>query len=71
MGQQSLNELVADATGEEVKLIDAIGFVPLTAIPVEREPQIVDWDARDAERLSLFPANHGRPLANRKGEAYV
>ncbi len=50
MTQSELNREVAKATGETVSTISQLGFVPLTAIPIEREPQSIDWDDVDAER---------------------
>ena len=54
MTQADLNRQVARATGESVKTIAERGFVPLTSVPVEREPQTVDWDQLDAERRVGF-----------------
>ena len=58
MTQTELNRAVASATGETVQVISDRGFVPLTAIPFEREPlrapQMVDWDELDAERNSFL-----------------
>jgi hypothetical protein len=58
MTQSELNREVARATGESVGTISALGFVPLTRKPYERdrEPLVVDWDAVDARRQMLFPA---------------
>ena len=50
MRQSELNQAVAAATGETVKTVRALGFVPLRAIPIEREPLTVDWDDLYAER---------------------
>jgi hypothetical protein len=44
MTQRDLNRAVARATGETVGEIAQMGFVPLTLMPVEREPQAIDWD---------------------------
>ncbi len=44
MDQQDLNREVARVTGESVVTIGSMGFVPLTTIPIEREPETVDWD---------------------------
>ena len=54
MTQADLNREVAQATGESVATIDALGFVPLTHGPVEREPLTVDWDELDEQRVCLF-----------------
>jgi hypothetical protein len=55
MTQSRLNRAVAHATGESLATIARLGFVPLTFGPVEREPQVVNWDKLDAERIGLFP----------------
>lgn len=54
MTQAELNRKVARATGESVDTIARMGFVTLTAGPVEREPQTVDWDQLDADRRVSF-----------------
>ncbi len=54
MTQNDLNRAVASATGETVSAVAAMGFVPLTAVPVEREPLVVDWDDVDQQRVALF-----------------
>ena len=56
MRQAELNRAVAEATGESISTISSMGFVPLTDIPIEREPELVDWDEVDAGRnLYLYP----------------
>jgi hypothetical protein len=57
MTQSELNREVARATGESLGTISALGFVPLTRKPYERdrEPLVVDWDAVDARRQVLHP----------------
>lgn len=52
MTQRELNRSVARLTGESVQEIARRGFVPLSSIPVERDPEdlILDWDAHDLER---------------------
>ena len=50
MTQAELNRAVSKATGETVGTIAEMGFVPLTAIPIEREPLVVDWDELAASR---------------------
>lgn len=50
MTQNELNRAVARATGETVSEISYRGFVPLTEMPVEREPQWIDWDELEEER---------------------
>ena len=54
MTQAELNRAVAQATGETVRTIAEMGFVPLTEAPVEREPLVVDWDEVDEQRVALF-----------------
>ena len=46
MTQRELNRAVALATGETVNEISQRGFVPLTPVPQERDPEdlILDWD---------------------------
>ncbi len=55
MTQAELNRAVATVTGETVRTIADMGFVPLTPIPIEREPLTVDWDELDAQRDVSFP----------------
>jgi hypothetical protein len=55
MTQAQLNRAVARATGESVRTIHNLGFSPLINDFEEREPLIVDWDALDAQRYSVFP----------------
>ena len=61
MSQSVLNREVAKATGESVGTIRAMGFVPLRAIPYEREPLVVDWDDLNQSRDIVFPAPQARP----------
>ena len=64
MTQADLNRAVAAATGETVRTIAEMGFVPLTAAPIEREPLVVNWDELDADRVSVFPQRRRRePVA--------
>ena len=63
MTQADLNRAVAAATGETVSTIAAMGFVPLTGVPIEREPQVVDWDDLDARRVSVLPQRQRPELA--------
>jgi len=65
MTQAELNRAVDRATGETVSTIAAMGFVPLTANPIDREPLVVDWDALDARRhVPVFPQRKRRePVA--------
>ena len=61
MTQSELNREVAMATGESVSTIRQLGFVPLTHLPYEREPLVIDWDEREDDlRTSLF-AGSARP----------
>lgn len=57
MTQAQLNREVAAATGESVKTIADLGFVPLMPIPQERdrEPLVVDWDELDSRRQVPHP----------------
>ena len=52
MTQTELDRAIAHATGESLKTIGALGFVPLLPIPYERdrEPLVVDWDELEAKR---------------------
>lgn len=63
MTQAELNHAVARTTGETVSTIAAMGFVPLTPIPIEREPTFVDWDELDAHRGAVFPQRRRQRLA--------
>ena len=60
MTQNDLNRAVAAATGETVKTIADMGFVPLSGIPIEREPLVVDWDQVQQQRVSVFPQRRRR-----------
>ena len=63
MTQAELNREIAKKTGETISTIAALGFVPLTGQPYEREPQTVDWDDLDAERnVSLSPRRTQTPV---------
>ncbi len=59
LAQAELDCAVALATGESVRTIADLGFVPLTHVPFEREwdrdPLWVDWDEVDAQRHVLHP----------------
>ncbi|MCH7725881.1 MAG: hypothetical protein IH991_05285 [Planctomycetes bacterium] len=52
MTQAELNREVAAATGETVRTIADLGFVPLTSSPYERdrEPLVVNWDDLESQR---------------------
>ena len=63
MNQRELNREIAKKTGETVSTIAALGFVPLTGQPFEREPQTVDWDDLDAERhVAVMPQRTRTPV---------
>ena len=55
MTQRDFNLAIAQATGESLRTINNMGFVPLTAYPVEREPLTIDWDDIEKQRVSVFP----------------
>lgn len=57
MTQSELDREVARATGESVRMISSLGFVPLTIQPYERdrEPLMVDWDEVAARREIASP----------------
>ena len=56
MSQRELNRAVSKATGEDLSTIAGMGFVELTAIPIEREPRVLDWDEYDLERnVAVIP----------------
>ena len=64
MNQRDLNRAVARATGESVRTIADHGFLPLSAIPYERDAEPIDWDEREAQRnLILFPRRRRTALA--------
>ena len=63
MTQAELNRAVAHTTGETVSTIAAMGFVPLTLTPNEREPTFVDWDELDAQRVTVIPQQRRRELS--------
>jgi len=63
MHQREVNRQVATKTGETISTIAALGFVPLTGQPYEREPQTVDWDDLDAERnVAVMPQRTRTPV---------
>ncbi|MCB9925573.1 MAG: hypothetical protein H6822_25710 [Planctomycetaceae bacterium] len=55
MTQAELNREVAAATGETMSTVRHMGFVPLTAVPYERDrdPLTVDWDELEQQRAVL------------------
>ncbi len=56
MSQRDLNRAISKATGEDLSTIAGMGFVELTAIPIEREPRVLDWDEYDLERnVAVIP----------------
>ena len=62
MHQNELNRAVARATGESVRTIAQMGFIPLTAPAVDREPLVVDWDELEAQRVGVLPKHRRREL---------
>ena len=60
MNQRELNREVARKTGETVSTIVALGFIPLTNQPYEREPLTIDGDERDADRNVALMPNRAR-----------
>ncbi len=63
MTQRELNREIAKATGETVSTIAALGFVPLTSQPFEREPLTIDWDEADANRnFTIMPRRTRTPI---------
>jgi hypothetical protein len=61
MTQTELDRAVARATGESVAAISSMGFVPLTRVPQEREPQTVDWDETQQTRCISLQPRRKRP----------
>ena len=66
MTQEQLDELVADATGEDLRAIRQRGFsvadplvVNFDPGPDQRPPLIIDWDELDLER-NLAVSSQGR-----------
>jgi len=57
MTQSEMYRQIAEATGESIRTVAEMGFVPLTVGPFEldRDPLTVDWDALDASREMLHP----------------
>jgi hypothetical protein len=51
-GDNSLNQQVANKTGEDLETIRQLGFSPLGPIEIEerQEPLMVDWDLLAASR---------------------
>ena len=62
MTQNELNRAVARATGESVRTIAKMGFSPLAAPAVEREPLVVDWDELEAQRVGVLPKHRRQEL---------
>lgn len=56
MTQEMLNQQIAEATGEDIRVISRLGFVPLSRVPFEQDeesclgPSIIDWDELDLDR---------------------
>ena len=57
MTQAELYREIAQATGESLRTVAEMGFVPLTRGPIERdrEPLVVDWDDVESSRAVLHP----------------
>lgn len=69
MTQRQLDQLVANATGDDLRSIRQRGFsivdlqdVNFDPEPDQRPPQMVDWDELELERRSL---TFSRPLDQR------
>jgi hypothetical protein len=60
MTQSELNRAIARVTGESPATIAHMGFVPLTSVPLEREPLVVDWDELDSQRVGYLPQRSRR-----------
>ena len=60
MSQRDLNRAVSKATGEDIATIAGMGFVELTRLPIEREPNVLDWDEYDLERNVAVIPQHRR-----------
>lgn len=62
MTQRDLNRSVAKATGEEVNLIESLGFSAhdpaLTGF--DDDFPVIDWDALEQNRLGTFPDRQQR-----------
>ena len=71
MTQNELNQLVADATGEDIDEIQHRGFsladpfdIDFDPEPHDLPPQIVDWDEVDLHRnVAVFAQPHLRRAA--------
>ena len=68
MTQARLERAVARATGEDLSTIKRMGFSVVDPDQMEDDPepalpQVVDWDALDAERVVLFPVSQQRLAA--------
>jgi hypothetical protein len=52
MTQAELDRRIAHATGESLRTINRMGFVPLrpTVYERDREPLVVDWDDVESRR---------------------
>ena len=64
MSQRDLNRAISQATGEDIATIAGMGFVELTPFPIEREPNVLDWDEYDLEHnVAVIPQRHRRTTA--------
>jgi len=72
MTPSELNRSVANATGESVREIARRGFIPLSTIPIEWEPEdlIIDWDEFDWQR-NVALVDQSRNLSLQKGVEVV
>ena len=62
MHQNELNRAVARATGESVRTIAQMGFSPLTPLPIDQKPLVVNWDELEAQRVGVLPKQRRREL---------
>jgi len=70
MTQMQVNQLVADATGEDVRSIQRLGFsmadpfdVDFDPEPDNLPPQMIDWDELEIERNVAI--SHQKPFRRR------
>ena len=64
MSQRDLNRAISKATGEDIATIAGMGFVELTRLPIEPEPNVLDWDEYDLERnVAVIPQRRRRATA--------
>ena len=63
MSQRDLNRAISKATGEDIATIAGMGFVELTRFPIEREPNVLDWDEYALKRNVAVIPQRRRPSA--------